>query len=71
MLCVTISDIAIIIVKGANYRCIVHDISKSKAINLLVNYRLDNRGTKSSSAAGRTRRWLGNTSTCPDVHFNI
>ena len=25
--------------------------------------------TKSSSAAGRTRRRLGNTSTCPHVHF--
>ena len=27
--------------------------------------------TKSSSAAGRTRRRLGNTSTCPYVHFDI
>ena len=26
---------------------------------------------KSSSAAGRTRRRLGNTSTCPQVRFNI
>ena len=27
--------------------------------------------TKSSSAAGHTRRWLSNTSTCPLVGFDI
>ena len=32
---VNISDIAIIIVKGANYLCIIHGISKSEANNFL------------------------------------
>ena len=27
--------------------------------------------TESSSAVERTRRWLGNTSTCPYVRFDI
>ena len=44
MLCVNISDIAIIVVNKVDYRCIVHDISKSEAINLLENYVLDNCG---------------------------
>ena len=34
MLSVDISDIAIITVKDVHYRCIIHDISKSEAINL-------------------------------------
>ena len=36
--------------------------------NYLLNLFLEK---KSSSAAGRTRRRLGNTSTCPYVCFNI
>ena len=35
MLCVYISDIAIITVKSADYRCIIYGISKSVAIILL------------------------------------
>ena len=35
MLSVNISDIAIITVKNVDYRCIIHNISKSEAINLL------------------------------------
>ena len=38
-----ISDIAIIIIKNVDYR-IIHNISKSEAINLLKNSVLENRG---------------------------
>ena len=37
MLCVNIRDIAIIVVKEVDYRCIFYDISKSETINLLDN----------------------------------
>ena len=37
MLTVNISDIAIITVNNTDYRCIVHNISKFEAINLLEN----------------------------------
>ena len=43
MKCVTISDIAIITVNGADYHCIIHGICKSEAINLLRNSVLDDR----------------------------
>ena len=36
MLCLNLSDIVIITVKDADYPCIIHDISKSDAIHLLV-----------------------------------
>ena len=36
-MCKNISDIAIITVKGADYHCIILDISKSDATNLLEN----------------------------------
>ena len=39
-----ISDIAINIVKNADYCCIFHNISKSEEINLLKNYVLENCG---------------------------
>ena len=32
MLCVNISNIVIIIVKGVDYHCIIHDINKYEAI---------------------------------------
>ena len=35
MLSVDISHIAVITVENVDYRCIIHNISKSKAINLL------------------------------------
>ena len=44
MLGVNISDIAIISIKGVDYRCIIYGISKSEAINLLANYVLEERG---------------------------
>ena len=37
MLNVNISDIVIITVKNVYYRCIIHNNSKSEAINLLKN----------------------------------
>ena len=43
MLCLNISDIIIITVKNVDYRCIIHKISKSKAINLLESAVLENR----------------------------
>ena len=39
-----ISDIAIITVKGVDYHCIIFDISKSDATNLLENSVLDDIG---------------------------
>ena len=44
MLCLNISDIAIITVKNVDYRCIIYNISKSEAINLLENSVLKDRG---------------------------
>ena len=44
MQCGKINDIPIITVKGADYRGIIHDISKSDAINLLKNSVLGNSG---------------------------
>ena len=44
MLCVNISDIAIIIVNDVDCRCIICDISKSGAINLLESPTLEDRG---------------------------
>ena len=44
MLCINISDIAIITVKVVDYHCIIHDISESEAIHLLKNSVLYDRG---------------------------
>ena len=44
MLSVNISDIAIITFKNVDYRCIIHNISKSEAINLLKNSVLEDSG---------------------------
>ena len=41
---VNISDTTIITLKDVDYSCIIHDISKSEAINLLKIYVLDDRG---------------------------
>ena len=43
MMCLNISNIAIITFKEVDYRCIMYNISKSKAINLLENYMLEDR----------------------------
>ena len=42
--CLDISHITIITVKGIDYRCIIYDIRKSDAYNLLENLVLDNLG---------------------------
>ena len=44
MLHLNISDIAIITVKGVDYHCVIHGISKSEAIHLLQNSVLDDHG---------------------------
>ena len=44
MLHLNISAIAIITVKGFDYRCIIHNISKSEAISLLEISVLEDRG---------------------------
>ena len=44
MLSVNISDIAIATVEHVDYRCIIHNISKSEAINLLKIMYVDDRG---------------------------
>ena len=44
MLSVNVSIIAVITVKNVNYRCIVHFISKSEAINLSKSYVLEDPG---------------------------
>ena len=43
ILCLNISDIAIITVKNVDYRCIINHISKSEAIHLLRNCVQDDR----------------------------
>ena len=40
---VNISDIATITIKNVDYHCIIHNISKYKAINLLKNYVLEDK----------------------------
>ena len=44
ILCLNISDITIITVKNVDYRCIIHNISKPEAINLLKNSVLEDCG---------------------------
>ena len=44
MMCLNISNIAIITVKNVDCRRIIYNISKSKAINLLENSVLEDRG---------------------------
>ena len=41
MLCLNLSDVAIITVKNVGYCCIIHDISKPEAIHLLENSVID------------------------------
>ena len=43
ILCVNISDIAVITVKDIDYHCIIHNISESEAINLLEHFVLEDR----------------------------
>ena len=44
MLSVNESNIAIITIRNVDYHCIIHNISKSEAINLLKNSVLEDRG---------------------------
>ena len=44
MLSYIVSDIAIITIKNVDYRCIIHNISKSEAINILESSVLEDRG---------------------------
>ena len=44
MMCLHISDFAIITVKNVDYCCIIHYISKSEADNLLKSFVLETRG---------------------------
>ena len=44
ILSVNVSDIDIITVKNVDYRCIIHNISKSEAFNLLKNSVLEDLG---------------------------
>ena len=44
MLCLNISDIAIIIAKNVDYLYVIHNIGKSEAINLLENSFLEDLG---------------------------
>ena len=44
ILCINISNIAIITVKNVDYCCTFHNISKSQGINLSKNSVLENRG---------------------------
>ena len=43
ILCLNISDIAIVTVKNFDYRCIIHNVSKSEPISSLENSFLENR----------------------------
>ena len=44
ILSVNVSDIAVITIKNVDYHCVTHNISQSKAINLLENYDPKNGG---------------------------
>ena len=44
MFSLNMRDIAIITVQNVDYRCIIYNISKSEAINLLKNSALEDRG---------------------------
>ena len=44
MLSVSISDITIITIENVDYHCIIHNISKSEAINLLESSVPEDRG---------------------------
>ena len=44
MLSVNISNVAIITIKNVDYCCIIHNITKSEAINLLKNSVFEDRG---------------------------
>ena len=46
VLCLTLSNIAIVIVKGVDDHCIIHSINKSDTIYLLENSVLDDCGYK-------------------------
>ena len=39
-----LKDIAIVDVKGVDYRCILWDISRNKAVNFLSNFVLEDKG---------------------------
>ena len=41
MMCMNLSDIAISNIKCADYRCIISEISKNEAINLMQNANLN------------------------------
>ena len=41
VLCLNISDIAVITVKNVDYRSIIHNVNKSEAMNLLENSLLE------------------------------
>ena len=44
MLCLTLSNITNINVKGVDYRCVIHNICKSETIHLFENFVHDDRG---------------------------
>ena len=44
MVSVNISNVAIITIKNVDYCCIIHNITKSEAINLLKNSVFEDRG---------------------------
>ena len=44
MLSINKRDLAIITIKNVDYCCIIHNISKSEAINLLENFAIENCG---------------------------
>ena len=67
MLSVNVSDIAVIIVKNVDYRCIIHNISKFEAINLLKNSVLGDRGYFLFSIY----KMVDNIDNCKFLNINI
>ena len=53
ILCVYISDIAVITAKNVDYRCIIHDVNKSEATLLLENSVLDDHTYKKVNQRNR------------------
>ena len=45
MMAYELKNIAILNVKGVDYRCVLWNITRNDAINMLDNSKLDNKGT--------------------------
>ena len=71
MLCLNISNIAIITVKRVDYRCVIYKISKSEAINLLENSVLEDLSLNSVLDLFRIYKMVDNMCIHKSLNINI